>query len=524
MRLIRRHILHALTGPFIFAWTALTGMLMLNQLAKRFAELVGKGLPAGIIVEVLLLFIPFIVALTLPMAVLVAVLYAFTAMGSDNEITAMRAGGVSVLQMLRPVLLGGLVLSVANFFFVDQVLPKTNLRLLNLQVDIAQKKPTLRLQEQVLNELRPSLYFLQASRIEPGTGRMREVAIYDMSVLDGRRIVYADSGYMAFEEGGQDLGLRLFDGTVHDYKAGEPGMVRVTKFARNTIRVKDIQNALQTGGLVVQKGDREMTTCEMRDRVESARRTVSRAERTQRTLTEQDLRALLRLHPTTGGGDPAPPLEPSCGRWWRAVEGFMADLLLPDTASAQEPAPPPVPRPLPRPVPPGRSRPAPPQQIARPPAADSIAAEADFAQSAAILTHITEVTTAREEGLLSSREVAMFSVEIHKKYTLSVACFNFVLIGIALALRFPRGGIGLVIGGSLVIFALFYVTLTAGESLADRGRVDPALAMWLPNGIVLVAGMIGLFRVNKEFGSTRGGDLADLSQMLFGWIRRKGRS
>ena len=498
MRLIRRHILHALTGPFIFAWTALTGMLMLNQLAKRFAELVGKGLPAGIIVEVLLLFIPFIVALTLPMAVLVAVLYAFTAMGSDNEITAMRAGGVSVLQMLRPVLLAGLMLSVANFFFVDQVLPKTNLRLLNLQVDIAQKKPTLRLQEQVLNELRPSLYFLQASRIEPGTGRMREVAIYDMSVLDGRRIVYADSGYMAFEEGGQDLGLRLFDGTVHDYKAGEPGMVRVTKFARNTIRVKDIQNALQTGGLVVQKGDREMTTCEMRDRVESARRTVSRAERTQRTLTEQDLRALLRLHPTTGGGDPAPPLEPSCGRWWRAVEGFMADLLLPDTASAQE--------------------------ITRRPAADSIAAEADFAQSAAILTHITEVTTAREEGLLSSREVAMFSVEIHKKYTLSVACFNFVLIGIALALRFPRGGIGLVIGGSLVIFALFYVTLTAGESLADRGRVDPALAMWLPNGIVLVAGMIGLFRVNKEFGSTRGGDLADLSQMLFGWVRRKGRS
>ena len=134
------------------------------------------------------------------------------------------------------------------------------------------------------------------------------------------------------------------------------------------------------------------------------------------------------------------------------------------------------------------------------------------------------MTTAREEGLLSSREVAMFSVEIHKKYTLSVACFNFVLIGIALALRFPRGGIGLVIGGSLVIFALFYVTLTAGESLADRGRVDPALAMWLPNGIVLVAGIIGLFRVNKEFGSTRGGDLADLSQMLFGWIRRKGRS
>jgi lipopolysaccharide export system permease protein len=75
MRLVHRHILSSLAGPFVFAWIALTGMLMLNQLAKRFGDLVGKGLPPEVITEVLILFIPFIVALTLPMAVLVAVLY-----------------------------------------------------------------------------------------------------------------------------------------------------------------------------------------------------------------------------------------------------------------------------------------------------------------------------------------------------------------------------------------------------------------------------------------------------------------
>jgi lipopolysaccharide export system permease protein len=127
----------------------------------------------------------------------------------------------------------------------------------------------------------------------------------------------------------------------------------------------------------------------------------------------------------------------------------------------------------------------------------------------------------RDEEAFAIRDVHQYSVEIHKKFALSLACMNFVLIGIALALRFPRGGIGLVIGGSLVIFALFYVGLTAGENLADRGSISPALAMWLPNAIVFVAGVLGLVRVNREFGSTRGGDLADLADMLLGWIRRR---
>ena len=140
---------------------------------------------------------------------------------------------------------------------------------------------------------------------------------------------------------------------------------------------------------------------------------------------------------------------------------------------------------------------------------------------AAAFSTISDATIARENEEFARRDVNQYLVEIHKKYTLSAACLSFVLIGIALALRFPRGGIGLVIGASLVIFALFYVALTAGEQLADRGAISAALAMWLPNGIVLVAGILGLVRVNREFGSTRGGDLGDLADLLTGWLRRR---
>ncbi|HEU5219822.1 MAG TPA: LptF/LptG family permease [Gemmatimonadales bacterium] len=488
MRLLRAHILRSVYGPFLFSWAALTGMLMLNQLSRRFGDLVGKGLPAGVITEVLVLFIPFIVALTLPMAILVAVLYGFSQMGVDNEITAMRASGVSVVQMVRPVFYTGLLLALANFFFIDQVLPRTNLRLLNLQTDIGQKKPTFSLKEQTMNNLPGSQYFLQASVIAAGSGRMREVVIYDMSPADGRRVIYADSGFMAFENGQRDLGLTLYSGRVHEYKTAEPGTVNTTRFHTNIIKVRDIENAFKQSFGSVERGDREMTTCEMMDRVAGSRLAVQAASLHRRAIAENDVRALLHLWAVPEPPSRSTTAPPRCGPW-RKMERWMARLLLPKPASAQIPAADSTGQPPPR--------------------------------YAAAFSTLSDATIARENEEFSRRDVNQYMVEIHKKYTLSAACISFVLIGIALGLRFPRGGIGLVIGGSLVIFAMFYVALTAGEQLADRGVISAALAMWLPNGIVLVAGILGLIRVNREFGSTRGGDLVDLADLLLGWLRRR---
>jgi lipopolysaccharide export system permease protein len=140
-----------------------------------------------------------------------------------------------------------------------------------------------------------------------------------------------------------------------------------------------------------------------------------------------------------------------------------------------------------------------------------------------VLTSITDVSSEQERARSEMREANSYLVEIHKKGTISVACLNFVLIGIALALRFPRGGMGLVLGGSLAIFGFFYICLTGGESLADRNLLTPAAAMWFPNVLLGVASLAGLRAVSRESGSTRGGDLADLRDLLFGWLRRRRR-
>lgn len=113
-----------------------------------------------------------------------------------------------------------------------------------------------------------------------------------------------------------------------------------------------------------------------------------------------------------------------------------------------------------------------------------------------------------------------FLVEIWKKWALSAACLIFALVGVPLALRFPRGGMGLVIGAGLGLFSLYYSALIGGEALGKRGMIPPFWSMWTPNVVLLVAAIIGIARVSRESGSTRGGDLKDLLDSLLGRFRR----
>ncbi|HVP69859.1 MAG TPA: LptF/LptG family permease, partial [Gemmatimonadaceae bacterium] len=175
MRILTRYVLREHLGPLIFALSALTTLLLLNQVAKQFGNLVGKGLSWGVIGEFFLLTLPFIIAMTLPMAVLVAVLYAFSKLSAENEVTALRASGVSMMGLLRPVLVAGVLVAAANLLFNDQVLPRANHRLRSLQTDIARKKPTFALRPQVINEVIGGRLFLRAGMMDEATDQMREV-------------------------------------------------------------------------------------------------------------------------------------------------------------------------------------------------------------------------------------------------------------------------------------------------------------------------------------------------------------
>src|SRR5438105_14224014 len=88
VRTISRYLLRQHCAPLGFALAALTSLMLLNQIAKQFGGLVGKGLPWGVIIEVFVLSVPFIVAVTLVMAVMVARLHGFTVLSAGHELLA----------------------------------------------------------------------------------------------------------------------------------------------------------------------------------------------------------------------------------------------------------------------------------------------------------------------------------------------------------------------------------------------------------------------------------------------------
>ena len=485
VRTLSRYLLRQHLAPLGFALAALTALMLLNQIAKQFGSLVGKGLPWGVIVEVFVLSIPFIVAVTLPMAVLVAVLHVFTHLAGDNEITAMQASGVSVGRVIAPVLGGATVVALLSFLWNDQVLPRSNHRLRTLQVDIQRKKPSFTLKEQVINEVVPGQFFLRAARIDPNSNKLKDVTIYDLGDAERRRIIGADSGRMAYTPGGRDLYLTLEDGDIQAVNRTDPTQFDRTFFRVNRMKVAGIGNTLERTEHDTYKSDREMSICEMRSVVEQARHEAERAREDTRFAVQNDLRRLAGLAPIFG----APPatLDTLPVGWYCRALRRVTGWLVPAQAVAQTPRTPPHP------------------QATRPPAAVPVPATTtqQRPQTAPPVLITSGATAGEEQRVRSARQrAASYEVEIQKKYAIAAACVIFALVGAPAGLRFYKGGVGLVIGASVAVFTVYYFGLIKGEDLGDRLVVSPFVAMWVPNVLFAIAGTAWLWRLRRP-GDTR---------------------
>src|SRR5205807_3632150 len=94
-------------------------------------------------------------------------------------------------------------------------------------------------------------------------------------------------------------------------------------------------------------------------------------------------------------------------------------------------------------------------------------------------------------------------------------------LGAPIALRFPRGGVGLTIGVSLVVFATYYVALIGGEALGKRGIIPPAVSMWMADVLFAAFALWLLARMGAEGTTSRGGDTREMLDELKGWFRSR---
>lgn len=492
MKVLTRYLLRAHVGPLLFAFLALTGVILINTLAKELANLAGKGLPMSVVLEFFVLSLPANIALTLPMSVLVAVLYTFSTLATENEIAALRASGIDLRRAAMPVVLLAAVIAVSMVWFNDQVLPASNYRWRILMTDVAQTRPLLALRERAINPIRTSdgmtPYYLEADRIDVESGLLWDVSIYDVSNDNVSRTIQADSGQMRFNSNYTDLLLTLFDGDMHEVDFGDPSSFQEMEFNEQVMRMAGVSDRLERSGVSTYRTDRDMTVAMMQERIDtlttelaSVRVSLSEAEMVRDSIAALDsvqAAAEGRLEAVDSGGVDGFPAGPP------ASEAEILAGLLGDSGQTRVAAPSAGGRATPRAGP------------------DSEVEALRYA-------------TARIENL--EYQIREYQVEIQKKFSIAAATLVFVLIGIPIALRFPGGGIGMVLIVSLGIFGIYYVGLIGGETLGDEGYVPPLVAMWLTNGIFGILGLLGFWRLGREQRTSRGGTFGE-----WRWLSRLG--
>ena len=189
MKTIHKLVLKAYLGPMVLTFFIVMFVLMMNIVWRYIDELVGKGLSAGIIIELMTYFMANMIPLGLPLAMLLAAIMTMGNLGENYELLAMKSAGMSLVRITKPLIILVSVIAVGSFFIGNNLVPYANKKVYSIIYDIRQQKQSLEFQD--------GLFFngidnmsIRVSRQEPETHLLRDVLIYDNRIADGNIRVF----------------------------------------------------------------------------------------------------------------------------------------------------------------------------------------------------------------------------------------------------------------------------------------------------------------------------------------------
>ena len=436
-------ILRMLPGPFLAAFGSLMFLLLMQFLMRHLRDLVGKGLSGFVIAEIIVYNLGYMVVLAVPMAVLVTTLAVFGRISESGYYRVMKSSGISLAQISWPVWAVSLLFVGGMMYFNNEVLPESNFRAKSLWFDIRQAKPGFALEPGVFYDGVDG-YSIRVASIDQETDSLKGITVFDYTdETAGKVTIAAERGHLAALNRGMEIDLVLEDGEMHRLVPGAEQQYERMAFRKYRVPLDLSDSAFGRSDLTsTSRSDRTTKTSVMIAVVDSLEHTVERQT--------QDLRKELTNF------DDAPFATSS------------------DTDS-------------------------------RVAVADVVETEFDVIESAVsvLRSHRNRVQDIASVHRYSLRRASRFSVEIHKKFSIAVACLVFVLIGVPLGLRVRKGGLGIVSAMSIGIFMIYWISLVQGEKLADRGFLEPWVGMWAANILVGSAAVILVIVVSMDLRNRR---------------------
>ncbi|HET7239239.1 MAG TPA: LptF/LptG family permease, partial [Terrimicrobiaceae bacterium] len=262
MRTIDRYILRQLAWPFSLGLTVFTFLLVVPELMKYAEEYVSKGVSLWVVARLVVTLLPFSLALTIPMSVLLALLVAFGRLSADREFVALQACGVSLYRLFRPVALVAVTSCLATAYVYMVLIPVGNQTFREITFNI--------LASSAENEVKPRVFFdgfpnvVLYARELPPTGGWNGVFIADNRSGEGSSVYLARHGRAVVNQEAKTVEMVLEDWMRHE--ADPSGEYRVFRGAHMVLSLNPA-GMFPAGG--VAKGLREMSVPELRNRIGS---------------------------------------------------------------------------------------------------------------------------------------------------------------------------------------------------------------------------------------------------------------
>ncbi len=454
---LKRHI-----GPFLFCFVTLMFLLLMQFLILFIGKLIGKGLPADIIIQLIITNLAYMVVLAAPMAVLVATMMAFGKFTELNELIALRSSGINPIHVINPVLVAGFLLSLFMFWFANDVLPNANQRARSLFLDIRTKKPSFNLKE---NQFYSGIngYTFLVKNMPANSDTLYDVTLFQEASSNKKEaIIKAKKGYLESKNPNM-MTLSLYKGSIlRSFVQREGGknkkITEKTNFGRYQLSFDvSAMNFSRTNPNSRSRDDRTMDIQAMHSVVDSLQHHIRQevqhvSERYPVFLSSKD-----KDHETT------PTFQQN-------------------KDSTKEP-------------PPYKSQYLMLQMASNKPAQLRLY----HSTIEGLRNYKSAYSNLKVNSEWRRSRIASFLVEIYKKFSIPLACFIFVLIGAPIGMYTKNGNIGIAALIATGFLTFYWLSLIQGEKLADRQVISPFTAMWVPDIILLVIGLIMTLHLCTSF-------------------------
>ncbi len=362
-KILNSYILREISFPFFMSLIILTFVLLIGQILQIMDMMVNKGVSTLDIAQLVLFLMPKFLVFTIPIALLIATLIGLGRLSGDNEIIVMKASGIGLYQIIRPIMVLAMATAIATAILSLFIAPSSNDAMKNLLFSILQHRASIGLKEKVFNGEFKGLV-IYADHIPASGELMQGVLISDSRMGNETSTIIAQTGKLYSNEKAMSVTLRLENGSIHSVNTSH------SNYKKTAFSSYDIQLDLATpGGGNVNK-----------------------------SISELSIRDLIK-------------------------------------------------------------------------------------------------NRAHQENPQRQRE---FTIELHKKFSVPLACFIFGILGVPLGITSSRSGKSRGFTVGIVIVLLYYVLQLGGEALGETGRIPAVLGVWTPTVIFAIGSLVLFIMAAKE--------------------------